>query len=32
MTGPDTVTGSLRRPLRSETMPPVTAVTTTAAV
>ncbi len=32
MTRPDTVTGSLRRPLRSETMPPVTAVTTTAAV
>src|SRR5262245_40751274 len=32
MTRPDTVTGSLRRPVRSETTPPVTAVRTTATV
>src|SRR5262245_60410141 len=32
MTRPDTVTGSLRRPVRSETSPPVTAVRTTATV
>jgi len=32
MTSPETVTGSLRRPVRSETTPPVTAVRTTATV
>src|SRR5690348_1611382 len=32
MTRPETVTGSLRRPVRSETTPPVTAVRTTATV
>ena len=31
MTRPETVTGSLRRPVRSEITPPATAVTTTPA-